>query len=210
MRVALLGATGRTGVLVLDELVLRGHRVSALVRAEGRVAPGESVATVVGDSRDHDTLEALVDGCGAVVSTIGPRGREETLHRDTARALVDVLAAAGARRFVGISGMNVPVPGDDRSAVNAVAARVVRFMAGPLARDKLAELEVFGASDLEWTLARPTRLVDGDETGRIEHDSHRSTRSNKVVRADLATFLVDCVEQGWYVRQAPFVATARP
>ena len=83
MLVALLGATGRTGVLVLDELLLRGHRVRGLVRAEGRVAPGESVDTVVGDSRDRDTLAQLVEGCDAVVSTLGPRGREERLHRDT-------------------------------------------------------------------------------------------------------------------------------
>jgi putative NADH-flavin reductase len=196
-------------VLVLDELLLRGHRVRGLVRAEGRLAPGESVETLVGDSRDKDTLGQLVAGCDAVVSALGPRGREDRLHQDTATALVGALAQSGVRRFVGISGMNVPVPGDQRSASNAVAARMVRALNGPLARDKRAEYETFAASDLDWTLARPTRLVDGDETGRLEHDAHRSCRSNKVVRADLATFLVDCLEQGWYVRQAPFIATAR-
>jgi putative NADH-flavin reductase len=78
-----------------------------------------------------------------------------------------------------------------------------------LARDKRDEYAVFAASDLDWTLARPPRLVDGEETARVEHAAHRSTRSSKVVRADLATFLVDMVEHGWYVRQAPFVATAK-
>lgn len=209
MLVALLGVTGRTGVLVLDELLLRGHQARGLVRAEGRIAQGTSVSTVVGDARDRDTLRALVGGCDAVVSALGPRGREGRLHQDTATALVGAMAEAGVRRFVGVSGMNVPVPGDRRSASNAVAARVVRAMSGPLARDKRAEYETFAASDLDWTLARPTRLVDGDETGRLEHDAHRSCRSNKVVRADLATFLVDCLELGWYLRQAPFVATAR-
>jgi putative NADH-flavin reductase len=210
MRVALLGATGRTGVLVLDELLLRGHQVSALVRADGRVTPGEAVSTTVGDSRDRDTLAALLSDCQAVISAIGPRGREESLHRDTARALVAAMHGAGVRRFVGVSGMSVAVPGDERSGSNLVAAWLIRTLGRDLAQDKRAEWQVFASSDLEWTLARATRLVDGDETGRLEHSASRSTRSNRLVRADLATFLVDCVEHGWYGKQAPFVATARP
>lgn len=209
MQVALLGGTGRTGVLILDELLLRGHRVKALVRAEGRIAPGESVTTVVGDSRDRDTLSTVLSGCDAVLSAIGPRAREQSLHRDTARALVAAMGEHGVRRFVGVSGMNVQLPGDERSRSNAIAAWMIRTMGRESAMDKRDEWRILASSDRDWTLARATRLVDGDETGRVEHDAHRSTRSNKLVRADLATFVVECLEQGWYVRKAPFVATSR-
>ena len=78
-----------------------------------------------------------------------------------------------------------------------------------MVKDKPAEYAVYAASDLEWTLVRPPRLVDGDPTGQLEHDAHRSTRSTKITRADLATFLTDVVEQGLYPRLAPFVASAR-
>jgi putative NADH-flavin reductase len=209
MLIALIGGTGRTGVLVLDELLLRGYRARVLVRAEGRVREGSSVTTVLGDCRDRSTLSVLMEGADAVLSALGPRGREETLHRDTARALVATMPVVGVRRFVGISGMAVAVPGDQRSSSAAVATKIVRLVGGPLTRDKREEYAVFAASDLDWTLARPPRLVDGEETARVEHDAHRSMRSSKIVRADLATFLVDVVEHGWYVRQAPFVATGR-
>lgn len=209
MDIALIGGTGRTGALVLDELLLRGHQVRALVRADGRITQGSSVTTIVGDCRDRDTLRILVEGCDAVVSALGPRGREETLHRDTARALVATMPVVGVERFVGVSGMAVDVPGDQRTVSAAVAAKVVRLVGGPLARDKREEYGVFAASDLDWTLARPPRLIDGEETARIEHDAHRSTRSSRIVRADLATFLVNVVEHRRYVRQAPFVATRR-
>lgn len=209
MHTALIGATGRTGVLVLDELLLRGHSVRALVRAEGRVTPGEGVTIVVGDSRDRDTLSSLVAGVDVVISALGPRGREETLHRDTATALVAAMTDAGVQRFVGISGSGIEVPGDQRSPSAKVASSIVRLVGGALSRDKRVEYDVFAASELDWTLARPPRLVDGEETARLEHDAHRSTRSTKLVRADLATFLVECAERGLYVRQAPFVATAK-
>jgi uncharacterized protein YbjT (DUF2867 family) len=164
---------------------------------------------VVGDARDRDTLTVLVEGVDVVLSALGPRAREETLHRDTARALVAAMRMTGTGRFVGISGMNVQVQGDVRSPSNAVAAWLIRTLNRGAARDKRAEYEVFADSGLDWTLVRATRLVDGDETGRLEHDAHRSPRSSTVVRADLATFLVEVADEGWYSRQAPFVATAR-
>ncbi|MEO8106840.1 MAG: NAD(P)H-binding protein [Actinomycetes bacterium] len=209
MHTALIGATGRTGVLVLDELLLRGHKVEALVRGEGRITPGESVTTVQGDSRDRDTLGALVAGVDVVISALGPRSREETLHRDTASALVGAMTDAGVNRFVGISGAGIDVPGDRKSASAKVASSIVRLVGGAVSRDKRREYDVFAASDLDWTLVRPPRLLDGEETGRLEHEAHRSTRSTKIVRPDLATFIVECAEQNLYVRQAPFVATAK-
>lgn len=208
MHVALLGATGLTGTLVLDELLLQEHPVRALVRAEGRIAPGARVTTLVGDARDRDTLTTLLVGVDVVISAIGPRLREETLLRDTARALLPSMASAGVSRFVGISCRDVRLSADVRSRGGAVVHWLTRGMRDAAAHDRRAEYETFARSGLEWTLVRAARLVDGDETGRIEHDAHRPTRSSRVVRADLATFLVAAAAQGWYVRQAPFVATA--
>ena len=45
-------------------------------------------------------------------------------------------------------------------------------------------------------------------TGKLEHDAHRSTRSTRISRADLARFLADVVEQQQYVGKAPFVASS--
>jgi hypothetical protein len=39
----------------------------------------------------------------------------------------------------------------------------------------------------------------------VEHDAHRSVPSPFLRRSDLAEFLVDVLEQGLYIRQAPLV-----
>ncbi len=207
VQVALIGATGRTGVLTLDELVLRRHEVRAMARTEGRIAPGSGVAIIVGDSRDRAALSALVTGVDAVVSTLGPRGREGTLMHDTAMGLVDAMTQAKVRRFVGVSGAALDAPGDEKSTRAKVVSRIVRFTGGAVGRDKREEYEVFAGSNLDWTLVRPFRLYDGDETGTVMHNPFQSVPSMKMCRADLATFLVDVLEQGLYIRQAPFVGT---
>ncbi len=210
MKIAVIGATGRTGRPLVEELLGRGHTVSALVRDAAKWgAPDDRLTLVTGDSRDRDALRTLVAGADAVVSALGPTAREDSLHTDTARALVAVMPEAGVRRFVGVSGAGIDVPGDRKAPSAKVISALIQRLGGPVVRDKPAEYEVFAASDLDWTLVRPPRLADGAATGRLEHDAHRSTRSTKMTRADLAAFLADTVEKQLYVRQAPFVASAR-
>ncbi|WP_367650781.1 NAD(P)H-binding protein [Nocardioides sp. zg-1308] len=98
--------------------------------------------------------------------------------------------------------------GDQKSLSARMISKAIQTFGGDVIKDKPAEYEVYAASNLDWTLVRPPRLVDGAATGRLEHFAHRSTRSTPVVRADLAAFVADVIDQGSYVRQAPFFATA--
>lgn len=210
MKVAVIGATGRTGRLLVEELLRRDHTVVALVRDPtklGRLA--HRLEVVTGDSRTTADLDRLTAGADAVVSALGPTAKEGTLHTDTATALVASMDRAGVRRFVGVSGAGIDVPGDEKSFSARLISRVIQTVGGDAVKDKPAEYEVYAGSDLDWTLVRPPRLADGEATGRLEHHAHRSTGSTRVTRGDLAAFLVDVVEQDRYVRQAPFVASAR-
>ena len=205
MRVAVLGATGGTGRLVVDELVRRGHEVVALTRGappDGR----PSVRWVTGDARDSSAVEELVRGADAVVSALGPRRGDSTLHRELAPRLTAAMRAAGVQRFVGVSGAGIDVPGDRKSRRDRVISALVRRFGGEAVRDKAVEHEHWAGSDLDWTLVRPPRLVDGPASGRVEHSASRSPRRTSLTRADLASFVVDLVEQPQYVRQAPLVA----
>lgn len=188
----------------------RGHTLTALVRDPSKLGDlTERLELVTGDSRSRADLDRLVAGVDAVVSALGPTAKEGSLQTDTARALVEAMHAAGVRRFVGVSGAGLDVPGDEKLLSARLISKTIQLLGGKVVKDKQAEYAVFAASDLDWTLARPPRLVDGGPTGRLEDDAHRSTRSTKITRADLAVFLADAVEQHLYPRQAPLVASKR-
>jgi putative NADH-flavin reductase len=208
MKLAMLGATGRTGRLVLATALARGHDVTALVRDPARLEGPEGVAVVVGDSRDADALARLVQGADAVVSALGPVKKDPTLHQDTARALVPAMQAAGVRRFVGISGAGIDVPGDHKWPRDRLISALIQRVGGAVVQDKPVEYAVWAASGLDWTLVRPPRLVDGEATRRVEHHASTSPRRASITRADLATFLVDQVDDDTYVHRAPLVAGA--
>jgi uncharacterized protein YbjT (DUF2867 family) len=210
MKIGVLGATGRTGRPLVEELLRRGHDVTVLVRSPGKLgALNDRVTVVTGDSRDAAALARLVAGADAVVSALGPVDKDPTLHRETAARLVPAMEAAGVDRFVGVSGAGIDVPGDRKSRRDTVISWLIQRLGGDVVEDKPAEYAVWAGGALTWTLVRPPRLQDGPATGRVEHDAHRSPRRTSITRGDLAAFLADVVEQGLYPRQAPLVATAR-
>lgn len=211
MKLALIGATGGTGRHALAAALDRGHDVTVLVRDAARLphdARGR-VRVVLGDSTDPAALTDLLSGSDAVVSALGPTGKQPDLHTRTARALVAVMHSDGPQRFVGVSGAGIDVPGDRKAGKDKVISWLIQTLGGDVVRDKPAEYAVWAGSGLAWTLVRPPRLVQGPATGRLEHDAHRSTRSTSITRADLGTFLIDVVEQDLYRGAAPFVATGR-
>lgn len=210
MKIAVIGATGRSGRLLVAELLRRGHTVTVLVRDPAKLGDlAQQVQIVTGDSRNRGDLERLLADVEAVVSALGPTAKEKNLHTETATALVDAMHAAGVARFVGVSGAGIDVPGDEKALSAKIISKAIQTLGGVVVKDKPAEYAVYAASDLAWTLVRPPRLVDGEPTGRVEHHAHRSTKSTKITRADLAVFVADVVEQDLYPRQAPFTATAR-
>ena len=206
MRIAVIAAAGRTGALVVAELLRRGHDVTALVRHPEKLgATADQVRVVVGDATDAGALDRLLEGADVVVSALGPTSRTSTVVSETAGALVAAMDRAGVRRYVGISGAGTDVPGDRKGAKDRAISRVVRAVGGAMAADKAAEYRIWVGSDVDFTLVRPPRLVDGPPTGRVLHDAHPPGPSSAIRRADLAAFVADEVEQARYPRLAPFV-----
>lgn len=73
--VALFGATGVTGLLLLRVLLSRGYRVRAFTRSPGKIpadlSGSERLSVVVGELTDADKLRETVVGTDAVVNMLG-------------------------------------------------------------------------------------------------------------------------------------------
>ena len=73
MRVTVFGASGKIGSLVVDDLLTRGHGVTAYVRDPGKLNISHpNLITVVGELSDPDRIRQAVRGADAVISALGP------------------------------------------------------------------------------------------------------------------------------------------
>jgi uncharacterized protein YbjT (DUF2867 family) len=100
MQVVMVGATGRHAHLVLEELVVRGVVVRALVRTEEAAKTARrngASETVIADLNEPDSLAAAVAGMEGVFH-IGPGFAAGEAAMGV--AMVDAARRAGVRKFV--------------------------------------------------------------------------------------------------------------
>lgn len=70
--VLLIGATGFVGSAILNELVSRGHKVTAVARNLGKLPQNPNITPVVADVANVDEIAKLAQGKDAVISAYNP------------------------------------------------------------------------------------------------------------------------------------------
>ena len=131
--IAVIGATGIVGGMIVRRLLDRGKEVRILVRRdslsaqlalEGRATSAESLIEagaqpVHGDLRDRASLDAVVEGVHTVISTANSAGRggddnPQSVDLEGNQNLIEAARDAGVQHFVFISAFgaspNHPVP----------------------------------------------------------------------------------------------------
>ena len=76
---ALIGGTGRVGQQVITEAIERGYHLRVLARTPSKVKAHANVTVVQGNALSSESLDTLLQGANAVVSTLGPAGMNESI-----------------------------------------------------------------------------------------------------------------------------------
>jgi putative NADH-flavin reductase len=207
MRIAVVGANGKTGRLVVAEALGRGHEVTAVVRDPAPVEPRERLGVAVADARDEDALALALAGSEAIVSTLGRSSRGKAMQPVFATAMRATLAAmrtVGATRLAVISAQGV---GAESDAGLAISLRVMRALLGTAIEDMREMERLVMASDVSWTIARPGGLSDKPK-GKYDVVPGNALKGRaRTRRADLAEALVLAVTEHRWPRQAVVVAS---
>ena len=70
--VVLIGATGFVGSAILNELLSRGHKVTAVVRHAAKLPKNDNLTAVEEDVANVDTIADIAKGKDAVISSYNP------------------------------------------------------------------------------------------------------------------------------------------
>lgn len=203
MRIAIVGGSRGVGLAVAHEALARGHETVIVSRSDPRLIR-DGVRWLGGDARDATVLERALEGASAVVTALGvtQTWQETNLFSQAQVALSRAMDNAGLKRAVLVTGLGA---GDSRGHQGWLYDNVVfpLFLARSYADKDRAEA-ILRKSDLHWTIVRPGRLTDGPKKNKVEALLTPETyRYGTISRADVAAFVLDCIEQTTYLRQTP-------
>jgi len=208
MNLAIFGATGKAGRLIVEQALAGGHQVNALVRDPAKVSLSHPLLKVIPGAADQAiAIEQAVGGVDAVVSAMG--GGNGTLTT-FGRNVTSAMTRTGVSRIVSLVGASVSEPGDPASLSHAMLRGMTRLLAASTLEDGQRHARELEASSLDYTLVRPPRLTDGPATGRIRHGLTLNLGPwSSISRADLAAFMLGVTLESQYLRAAPMVASSR-
>jgi putative NADH-flavin reductase len=198
VKVALYGATGKSGSRILKELVARGHHVTAIARDPAKLPQaGKDLIVKRDDLSDPTHIAATVDGADAVISAYGPpRDRPEEIVGVTQRQ-VDALGKKPNTRLIvvgGAGGLNV-APG-----VTLIDSGYLPEPYLPIAKAHVKALNVLKASTIDWTYLAPAAYFEpGHRTGKFRLGKDEliadSAQQSRISMEDYAVALVDELER---------------
>jgi len=187
MKLAILGGTGRTGRLVVEQAVAAGHEVTTLARHDDGTLAGPHVRVVLGDARSEADVARLLQGQEAAISTLGSTKLGDDLMARSTAALVVAAREAGVTRVVMLSSF-LAAPPEQQSWLLALGRRLLQ----QVVRDYTAAQAAFEASGLDWTVVYATRLdgAPAETPARVLSADEKLRASNGIARAAVAAFLL--------------------
>jgi putative NADH-flavin reductase len=209
MRIVVFGASGRTGVPLVRQGLARGHDVVAFVRSRERLpVDDESLTVVEGDVYTGEGVADAVAGADAVVSVLGQTDDGPSdLLTEAGDNVVAAMRDAGVTRLVTLVGAGVREEGERVPLSGKVMGTLLRVLAGDVLEDATEHVARVSATDLDWTVVRAPRLTEGEGTGDYRAGDV-DLGFDSVARADVARFILDCVEGDQFVRELPKVGSA--
>lgn len=225
MHFLVLGATGRTGQLVVTQLLSQGHSVVALVRYPDRLSARKGLTVVKGSTLLRTDVDKAitatptpVDACiftlGTVRASESPFAAQVTPPRflaDSAAVAGDALLAHNVSRLVIMSTAGTA------DSWRGLPLMVRAFFSWTNLKHVMADHNLMDAevrtTKTAWTLVRPFR-IDFDTKKVPELEVLDSRGSGKLGMSDcahiasVARFLIKVAVEGLYVRETIVVKDA--
>jgi uncharacterized protein len=196
VKVILYGSTGKSGSVILKELVARGHTVVAAARKPERVQKLKDVTAVQDDLSNSAKITSIVKGANAVVSAYGPPADDATqIISATDRLVKGILEAGGPRLIVvGGAGSLFVAPGITLRESGHLPKEWI-----PIVDAHIQVLRNLKQSSIDWTYFSPAGYFEpGERTGKFrlgKDDLITDAQGNsRISFADYAIALVDELE----------------
>jgi hypothetical protein len=131
-----------------------------------------------------------------------------SLDEGTANILA-AMRASNVHRLVAVQGFHLVFPGDPNNLGKHIVSAFLHLRSPSLVRRSRAlGLMLQRTHDIDWTLIRVPRVVDGNPTQAARTGSLRLGPSSSVTRGDVVALMLDALENRSLVHASPMVSSS--
>ena len=215
MKLVIFGANGSTGRILTEQALEAGHTVTAFTRHAGAFPiRHERLRVVQGDALDPDAVQQAVAGQDAVLSSLGTRYSRKpiTLYSGGVANIVGAMHDQQVRRLVCVSSsVTDPLTRSRNTGGGFVFEKVLKpFITNVIGRTMYADLlrmeRLVMASDLDWTIVRPSGLFESPTVTEYRL-AEGFLPEHFTSRADLAACMLEQAASPQFRRKTVAVAT---
>ncbi|KAJ8026507.1 Flavin reductase (NADPH) [Holothuria leucospilota] len=213
MKIAIVGATGATGLCLVQQAVDAGHEVVAVMRNVSKLTiQHENLKAVEGSIFSVDSLVSHFTGCDAVMSCLGSETwRHVKFYSDSIKVIIEALNKAQVSRFVVMTSWGTSTRGGDRSPFMLEWVIKPTFLRSILKDMSRLEKCLEDSHDINYTVVRPPILKDDPVTKdefKVEIDRQYVPGLGypKINRADVARFMLDSLKTDTYDKKMVAIA----
>ncbi|XP_023332321.1 flavin reductase (NADPH) isoform X1 [Eurytemora carolleeae] len=206
MRIAVFGATGGTGLQLLEQALAANHHVTAIVRTPAKIKmTHENLKVVTGDVFNTESIEGALADQDTVFSCLGfkPEKPAVTGYINATKSIVAAMKKNGLKRLVLCHSWYT----DPESRGEAIF--LIRWFLLPMIRtvlDNMRETELWletECADIDYTVVRPGGLTNGQLTDtEIKHiEGPHVKGSSRITRADVARFMLNTASTQEFIKK---------
>ncbi|MBK0379004.1 NAD(P)-dependent oxidoreductase [Mucilaginibacter segetis] len=206
IKLAIIGGTGKAGKYLVKQLIFREISFKLLHRNPDSLQLQHPFMELVkGDARNYEAIERLLDGCNAVISTIGQPVGEPSIFSIATKNVLHAMRHFNIRRYIAITGLNVDTPLDNKSPETKFGTEWMYQNYPKTTADKQLEYNLLVNSDIKWTLVRLPIIQQTDENTPINIDI-TDCPGDFISATSLANFIIAQLKSDEFVMKAPFIA----
>jgi putative NADH-flavin reductase len=209
--IALFGATGKTGRILVKKLTAKGYPIRALVRNPAKLENQNNLLTAIqGDVLNEQAVFKVLEKSDVVINVIGHvKGCPPDLQTVASRNILNGMKKLGITRLIDLTGGAVKVEGDDPKGPDKLIAFVMKNLAGKAVKARFTDgenhVKLISRSNLDWTIVRAPVLLPGKAKGRTSIGMVGHIGGYSLTYEDLTDQIINILDDRSFVRQYPYI-----
>ena len=202
MKIAIFGATGKTGVALIRQALDQGHEVTIMVRNPERLPRfSRKINVFTGDFNNKEMVRATIQGQDAVVCTLGSKElyKNSGIRTFGTRAIIEAMAIEGVKRFVVMSSWGI---GDSWNNLPLFTKALFKLFMPAAREDHEAQELAVKASSLDWTIIRPSGLTNVAHVTPYDYGKDIVPKTSRISRANVADLILKVVTHHTHIHEA--------